>query len=108
MSLRLRVAGATTLVTLIVVALAGTALIALVAREERGQLDDDLETYARIAAARVVAEVRTNRIDTSEPATVETVRSPLSAVGRALVDDEVAVQFGEFPLDESVALPSGF
>jgi signal transduction histidine kinase len=100
MSLRLRVAAATTLVTFVVVAVAGVALIALVAREERAQVDEDLEQSARVAASRGVAQLRVGED--------QSARAPLGVVGRVLLDGEVEVEFGDFPLDDTHDVEPGY
>jgi two-component system, OmpR family, sensor histidine kinase PrrB len=99
-SLRLRVAAVTTLVTFVVVGLAGAVLIALVAREERQQVDEDLEQFARLAASRGIAELRTGDD--------QSVRAPLGLVGRVRVDGQVEVEFGDYPLDPTEVIERGY
>lgn len=105
MSLRARVALATALSTLVVVVLAGGALVALVAREQRDQLDETLTEQAEVAGRQAAREAIGAQVG---PRWQPRVAPDLNLVARVITDGEVTQTFGDFPLDEDERPPPGF
>lgn len=97
MSLRARVALVTALTTLAVLVLAGGTLIALVARDERRALDDDLDAQARVLAQRAGALSVQARRGLIDEIPIDRLAPNLNLVGRYLIDGEEAIEVGDFP-----------
>jgi two-component system, OmpR family, sensor histidine kinase PrrB len=106
-SLRLRVATATFFTTAVILALAGVALIALVARDERADLDRQLASQARLAvqAAAGVAPDKPRVVDTIP---IERLVPNVNVVGRAREGDRVYLTIGDFPLPPDVPAALGY
>ncbi len=102
MSLRARVALVTALTTLAVLIVAGGALLALVARDERRALDEDLDAQAGVVAQRAAAlsvQSRRGQLDDLplDQIPIERLAPNLNLVGRLVIDGEETVELGDFP-----------
>lgn len=107
MSLRLRVGLAAAISALLVVVVAGSALVALLAADERGDLDDRLRAQSNVTAQRAAVLLLSGRGARPDERS-QRLAPDLNTVARIWIDDGVAETVGAFPLPEGEPLPRGF
>ncbi len=107
MSLRLRVGLAAAGSALLVVMVAGSALVALLATEERDDLDERLRDQSRVTSQRAAVLLIASRDERPEQRPAR-LAPDLNTVARIWIDGTVAEVVGTFPLTEEETLPEGY
>lgn len=105
MSLRLRVALASALTTVLVVVLAGGTLLAFAARDQRDDLDEQLRREVEVVSNQAALVPPGNDRQKNR---LERVASNLNISARVVNDSEVTLTVGDFPLADDEEVPLGF